>query len=59
MAVIKSPNPQYTGISASLHFVNGEAKTEDKWLIEWFKNKGYEVIEEKKRSRTQTKKDGE
>lgn len=46
MAKIKSPNPQYMGVSASLHFVNGEAETDDKWLIEWFQNKGYEVIEE-------------
>ncbi|MFC0271123.1 hypothetical protein ACFFIX_06615 [Metabacillus herbersteinensis] len=46
MAKIKSPNSRYTGVSASLQFVNGEAKTEDPWLVEWFKNKGYEVIEE-------------
>lgn len=49
MAKIKSPNPSYTGVSASLQFVNGEAQTDDKWLIEWFGNKGYEVIEEKKK----------
>lgn len=49
MAKIKSPNPQYTGVSASLQFVNGEAETDDKWLIEWFQNKGYEVVEEKKK----------
>ncbi|PAD67025.1 hypothetical protein CHH83_20880 [Bacillus sp. 7586-K] len=48
MPIIKSPNPQYTGVSASLSFVKGEAKTEDPWLIDWFKNKGYEVIEEEK-----------
>jgi hypothetical protein len=52
MAKIKSPNPNYNGVSASLHFVNGEADTDDKWLIEWFKNKGYMVEEaaEKKKS---------
>ncbi|WP_034262314.1 hypothetical protein [Bacillus sp. J33] len=42
---IKSPNPKYTGVSASLQFVNGEAETEDTWLIEWFKNRGYKVEE--------------
>lgn len=47
MPIIKSPNPQYTGVSASLPFVKGEAKTEDPWLIDWFKNRGYEVVEEK------------
>jgi arsenate reductase-like glutaredoxin family protein len=46
MAIIKSPNPKYNGVSASLPFVNGEAKTEDKWLIGWFKNRGYKVTEE-------------
>ncbi|MBM7585844.1 hypothetical protein JOC86_002386 [Bacillus pakistanensis] len=46
MPKIKSPNPSYNGVSASLHFVNGEAKTDDKWLIGWFKNKGYKVVEE-------------
>ncbi|WP_338788807.1 hypothetical protein [Metabacillus sp. FJAT-53654] len=46
MATIKSPNPQYTGVSASLPFVKGEAKTDNPWLVEWFKNKGYEVVED-------------
>jgi hypothetical protein len=46
MVKIMSPNSNYTGICASLQFVNGEVETEDKWLIGWFKNKGYEVIEE-------------
>ncbi|MCM3241581.1 hypothetical protein NX029_04125 [Cytobacillus firmus] len=41
--VIKSLNPKYSGVSASLQFVNGEAETDDKWLIEWFGNKGYKV----------------
>lgn len=46
MAIIKSPNEQYTGVSASVLFVNGEAKTDDLKLIEWFKSKGYTVEEE-------------
>ncbi|MFD5849698.1 hypothetical protein ACFWGC_05835 [Cytobacillus pseudoceanisediminis] len=45
MAKIKSPNPNYNGNSASLQFVNGEAETDNKWLLEWFKNKGYTVEE--------------
>ncbi|EFV79283.1 hypothetical protein HMPREF1013_00199 [Bacillus sp. 2_A_57_CT2] len=45
MAKIKSPNPNYNGNSASLLFVNGEAETDNKWLLEWFKNKGYTVEE--------------
>ncbi|MBU8768698.1 hypothetical protein [Cytobacillus oceanisediminis] len=43
MVKIKSPNPNYNGNSASLLFVNGEAETDNKWLLEWFKNKGYTV----------------
>jgi hypothetical protein len=45
MPKIKSPNLEYNGVSASLTFVKGEAETDDKWLQEWFKNKGYEVID--------------
>lgn len=48
MATIKSPNKTYSGVSASLPFVNGKAETDDKWLIGWFKNHGYEVVEEEK-----------
>jgi hypothetical protein len=47
MAKIKSPNPNYNGNSASLLFINGEAETDNNWLIEWFKNKGYTVEESK------------
>ncbi|WP_368298386.1 hypothetical protein [Cytobacillus firmus] len=47
MVKIKSPNPNYNGNSASLQFVNGEAETDNKWLVEWFKNKGYTVEESK------------
>lgn len=46
MAKILSPNKQYTGISASVHFCNGEGKTEEEHLIEWFKQHEYEVVEE-------------
>ncbi|MEH7236759.1 HeH/LEM domain-containing protein [Bacillus sp. JJ1562] len=45
MAKIKAPNKDYTGVSAGVSFVKGEAETEDKWVIGWFKNKGYEVEE--------------
>ncbi|MHB9909241.1 Rho termination factor N-terminal domain-containing protein [Clostridium botulinum] len=43
---ILAPNEEYTGISAGVSFVNGEGYTEDEWLFDWFKNKGYEVIKE-------------
>ncbi len=43
MAKIKAPNEEYNGISAGTYFVNGEAETDNPHLIEWFKEKGYEV----------------
>lgn len=46
MTKIIAPNKSYTGISASVAFCNGIGETEDKNLIEWFKEHGYEVIEE-------------
>lgn len=42
---IYAPNKSYSGISASVTFVNGVGETEDKNLIEWFKSKGYSVGE--------------
>ena len=43
MAKIHSPNKEYTGISASVKFIDGTGETEDKQLIEWFESKGYTV----------------
>ncbi len=47
MAKIYSPNKGYCGISATVVFVNGVGETENEHLIRWFKEKGYEVKEEK------------
>ncbi|MBM4762712.1 hypothetical protein [Bacillus sp. B15-48] len=58
MAKIKAPNKNYTGVSAGVSFVKGEAETDDKWLIGWFKNKGYEVEENQPKKRA-TKKEGD
>lgn len=46
MAIIKAPNKGYTGVSASVAFCNGEGRTDNKNLIQWFKDHGYTVIEE-------------
>lgn len=48
MAKIQAPVKGYTGIIAGIPFVNGIGETENKWVIQWFKRKGYKVIEEKK-----------
>lgn len=43
MAKIYSPNKQYTGISAGVAFAQGVGEATDEYLIDWFKNHGYEV----------------
>lgn len=43
---ILAPNKSYTGISASVAFINGVGETEDENLIDWFEGHGYDVIEE-------------
>lgn len=46
MAIIKTPNNQYNGESATVRFINGMGETNDENLIAWFKGHGYEVIHE-------------
>lgn len=46
MAQIIAPNKDYTGESASVPFVKGVGETSDAYLIEWFKEHGYTVIED-------------
>lgn len=48
MAKIKSPNRNYTGLSAGVSFCNGVGETEDIYLIGWFKQHSYEVESPKK-----------
>lgn len=43
MAKIYAPNKNYTGVSASVPFVNGVGETKDAHLIEWFESHGYQV----------------
>lgn len=45
MAKVLAPNKQYTGLSASVGFVNGVGETEDIDLLKWFKAHGYEIEE--------------
>lgn len=46
MAKIVAPNRGYTGISAGVSFASGRGETDDPRLIKWFKDKGYEVVDE-------------
>lgn len=50
MAKITCPNKQYSGISASITFVNGVGETDEPKLIEWFREHGYEVEGEVKQN---------
>lgn len=46
MAQIIAPNKDYNGESASVTFVKGVGETSDAYLVEWFKEHGYTVIED-------------
>lgn len=46
MARITAPNKDYNGESASVTFVKGVGETSDAYLIEWFKEHGYTVIDD-------------
>ena len=46
MAQIIAPNKDYNGESASVTFVKGVGATSDAYLIEWFKEHGYTVIDD-------------
>jgi len=43
MAKVLAPNRQFTGVSASVNFVNGEGETGNAHLIGWFRDHGYTV----------------
>lgn len=41
--IIYAPNEHFTGLSASVPFVNGVGETDNTHLISWFISKGYRV----------------
>lgn len=43
MARVFAPNEQYTGVSASVSFINGVGETDNPHLLQWFENRGYTV----------------
>lgn len=45
MACIVAPNKEYAGISAGVSFRGGEGHTDNPYLIGWFREHGYEIIE--------------
>ena len=57
MAVkIYAPNEGYSGSSAGVTFVNGVGETDNPYLIDWFKERGYRVDEEDIDSEEKSKK---
>ncbi|WP_336759429.1 hypothetical protein [Paenibacillus sp. USHLN196] len=43
MNKVFAPNEHYTGLSASVMFINGIGETDDEHLLQWFEGKGYTV----------------
>jgi len=43
MAKVIAPNKQYTGLSATVMFVNGVGETDNENLLQWFEEKGYTI----------------
>lgn len=41
MVKIFAPNKQFTGVSASVSFVNGVGECSNPYLLEWFQRHGY------------------
>jgi hypothetical protein len=48
MAKIYAPNKNYSGISASVTFVNGVGETNSPTLLTWFAEHGYTVEKQEK-----------
>ena len=48
---ITAPNKAYTGVSASVRFVNGIGETDNPHLIQLFRQHGYIVEEDKKETK--------
>lgn len=40
---IYAPVKDFNGIRNNVRFVNGVGETDDKWLIQWFVNRGYTI----------------
>lgn len=54
MAKIYAKNEEYTGVSASVGFVNGVGETSDPHLMEWFREHGYTVVDDEEETNEET-----
>lgn len=48
MAKVYAPNKNYSGISASVPFVNGVGECDTPHILDWFRIHGYTVVEDGK-----------
>lgn len=46
MVKIIAPNKNFDGETAGVKFSDGVGRTDNEYLIKWFKSKGYKVVEE-------------
>ena len=45
--LVETPVKNFSGIVAGVHFAYGKAEVQAGWILDWFKEKGYEVTEVK------------
>lgn len=46
MYIVKTPVKEFCGIGAGgVHFANGKAEIPAGWVLEWYREKGYKIIE--------------
>ena len=57
MAVVKAPNPKYTGIVAGVRFVDGQGETDDSLALNYFRRHGYEIVETKPAKKSKEQED--
>lgn len=54
---VTSPIKNYSGVGAGgVHFAYGKAEIQEGWVLDWYKNKGYEVEEIKEEKKEEKKK---
>ena len=44
--IVRSPVRNYSGVTAGVQFSNGVGRTDDPYVADWMREKGYEVSKE-------------
>lgn len=46
MFIVKTPVQDFCGVGAGdIQFAHGQAEVAEGWLLDWFRERGYEVLE--------------